>query len=65
MVKYYKMMIKEEKISRNGNEESVKIPEPCIMVIFGASGDLTKRMLMPSLYKIYSENLLPNNVTVI
>ena len=27
-----------------------RIPEPCAMVIFGASGDLTKRKLLPALY---------------
>jgi glucose-6-phosphate 1-dehydrogenase len=26
-----------------------RIPEPCIVVIFGASGDLTKRKLLPAL----------------
>ena len=27
-------------------------PEPCAMVIFGASGDLTKRKLVPALYTL-------------
>ena len=27
-------------------------PEPCVMVIFGASGDLTKRKLFPALYSL-------------
>ncbi|MBK8551209.1 MAG: glucose-6-phosphate dehydrogenase [Ignavibacteria bacterium] len=35
------------------------------MVIFGASGDLTKRMLMPALFQLYCEKLLPENFTVI
>lgn len=46
------------------DELKEKMPEPCIMLIFGASGDLTKRMLIPSLYKLYGENLLPKNFTV-
>jgi len=33
--------------------------EPCIMVIFGASGDLTKRLLMPALYNLACDGLLP------
>ncbi|MBL8008439.1 MAG: glucose-6-phosphate dehydrogenase [Ignavibacteria bacterium] len=41
-----------------------RIPDPCLMVIFGASGDLTKRMLIPSLYKLFGERLLPENFTV-
>ncbi len=32
-----------------GNE---RIPEPTIIVIFGASGDLTKRKLLPALYHL-------------
>lgn len=42
-----------------------KIPEPCIMVIYGASGDLTKRMLIPSLYQLYIEKSLDKKFTVI
>lgn len=44
---------------------SEKIPEPCIMVIFGASGDLTNRMLIPSLYQLYKDKLLNENFTVV
>ncbi|MBJ7450223.1 MAG: glucose-6-phosphate dehydrogenase [Parachlamydiales bacterium] len=36
-----------------------KTSEPCIMVIFGATGDLTARKLMPALYNLNRENLLP------
>lgn len=45
--------------------ETEKIPESCIMIIYGASGDLTKRMLIPSLFKLYAENMLPENFTVV
>ena len=31
----------------------------CLMVIFGASGDLTKRLLMPALYNLLCDGLLP------
>lgn len=58
-------MEKEKIISLNGNNEQQKIPDPCIMIIFGASGDLTKRMLIPSLFKLYNEKLLPENFTVV
>ena len=27
-------------------------PDPCVVVIFGASGDLTKRKLLPALYHL-------------
>jgi glucose-6-phosphate 1-dehydrogenase len=32
---------------------------PCALVIFGAGGDLTRRLLMPSLYNLAQEHLLP------
>ncbi|MBA3366184.1 MAG: glucose-6-phosphate dehydrogenase, partial [Actinobacteria bacterium] len=36
-----------------------RTPEPCAMVIFGASGDLTKRKLLPALYSLAYRRLLP------
>ena len=39
--------------------------EPCALVIFGASGDLTKRKLVPSLYNLASYHLLPANFSII
>jgi len=34
-------------------------PEPCAMVIFGASGDLTRRKLVPALYQLAVDDQLP------
>src|SRR5262249_55900067 len=42
-----------------------RIPEPATMVIFGASGDLTKRKLLPALYSLTRERLLPGRFAVI
>lgn len=39
--------------------------EPCVLVIFGAGGDLTKRLLAPSLYNLKKENRLPDEFSVI
>ena len=39
--------------------------EPCIMVIFGAGGDLTKRLLMPALYNLQLDGLLPKKFALI
>jgi glucose-6-phosphate 1-dehydrogenase len=39
--------------------------EPCVMVIFGASGDLTKRLLVPALYNLACDGLLSENFAVI
>ncbi len=59
------MITDENILSADGQMEKEKIPDPCIMVIFGASGDLTKRMLIPSLFKLYAENFLHKNFTVL
>ncbi len=42
-----------------------KVPDPCVVVIFGASGDLTVRKLMPSLFSLASEELLPESFAVV
>ena len=39
--------------------------EPCALVIFGASGDLTKRKLLPSLYNLASYHLMPADFSII
>src|ERR1700752_3684401 len=42
-----------------------RIPEPGIIVIFGASGDLTKRKLLPALFHLEQSNLLPKNFAIV
>ena len=42
-----------------------RTPEPCVMVIFGASGDLTKRKLLPAVYTLFQEHLVPQNFSVV
>jgi glucose-6-phosphate 1-dehydrogenase len=44
---------------------SARTPDPCALVIFGASGDLTRRKLMPALYALASQGNLPVGFTVI
>jgi len=39
--------------------------EPCAVVIFGASGDLARRKLIPALYRLVQERLLPAEFAVI
>jgi glucose-6-phosphate 1-dehydrogenase len=39
--------------------------ESCVMVIFGASGDLTKRKLVPALWSLYQSRVLPEPFAVI
>jgi hypothetical protein len=38
---------------------------PCAIVIFGAAGDLTKRLLMPALYNLAHTNLLPKDFAIV
>jgi glucose-6-phosphate 1-dehydrogenase len=40
-------------------------PEPCLMVIFGASGDLAHRKLMPALYSLAYRHLLPERFAIV
>jgi glucose-6-phosphate 1-dehydrogenase len=40
-------------------------PESCVLVIFGASGDLTQRKLMPALYALAFRRLLPERFAVV
>jgi glucose-6-phosphate 1-dehydrogenase len=42
-----------------------RTPEPCTMVIFGASGDLTRRKLLPALYNLFVDGLLPARFAVV
>lgn len=42
-----------------------RTPDPLIIVIFGASGDLTQRKLVPSLYALKKDNLLPPEITIV
>src|SRR6202042_2919601 len=39
--------------------------DPCVMVIFGAAGDLTARMLIPALYNLARANLLSKEFAVL
>ena len=42
-----------------------EIPRPTGFIIFGASGDLTARKLIPSLFGLFEKNLLPSNFYII
>src|SRR5919199_863337 len=39
--------------------------EPCVVTIFGATGDLTKRKLVPALYSLAQQRLLPAEFAVL
>jgi glucose-6-phosphate 1-dehydrogenase len=58
------LKISPEDLSKvpTGNE---RIPEPTIIVIFGASGDLTKRKLLPALFHLEQHGLLPEEFAIV
>ena len=42
-----------------------RVPEPCAVTIFGASGDLTQRKLMPALYCLAVNRFLPDRFGIV
>jgi glucose-6-phosphate 1-dehydrogenase len=42
-----------------------RTPEPCVIVIFGASGDLAHRKLLPALYALAYRSLLPDKFAIL
>lgn len=42
-----------------------RIEQPLLLVVFGASGDLSKRKLLPALYSLAYQNLLPSVFTIV
>ncbi len=47
------------KRARRGNGAEQRNADPCTMVVLGASGDLSRRKLMPALYQMAKDELLP------
>src|SRR5215470_2957784 len=41
------------------------VPQPCVLVIFGAAGDLSWRKLLPALYNLNVDGVLPSNFAVV
>src|ERR1700726_3442433 len=42
-----------------------KKPDPCCIVIFGVTGDLAHRLVIPSLYNLAANDLLPDNFCIV
>src|SRR5437899_1506514 len=42
-----------------------QLAPPCAMVIFGAAGDLTKRLVVPALYNLVSAKRLPDGFKLV
>src|ERR1051325_10971370 len=52
-------------MSSNLPETDAHVAPPCVMVIFGAAGDLTKRKLIPALYNLKHSKLLSDQFAVL
>jgi glucose-6-phosphate 1-dehydrogenase len=44
---------------------SPRVPQPHVFVVFGATGDLTRRKLLPAVYRLFRDGLLPDAFAVV
>jgi glucose-6-phosphate 1-dehydrogenase len=51
-------------VEKRGLRRGVPI-DPCVVVVFGASGDLARRELMPALFELFRQRLLPDAFAVV
>src|SRR5215510_10112754 len=56
--------VEERATSPAAQRQAAKAP-PCTLVIFGAGGDLTKRLLMPAIYNLSKAKLLSDKFAII
>jgi len=53
------------RIEQSPAQETLQPVDPCTVVIFGGSGDLARRRLIPALYNLLLDGLLPSNYIVL
>jgi glucose-6-phosphate 1-dehydrogenase len=53
------------KDTKQSEPARAELADSCVMVIFGATGDLTKRKLIPALYNLAKDKLLPSNFAIV
>ena len=58
-------MAKTAEVVQSPSRRQAKPADPCAMVIFGATGDLTKRLVMPALYNLSRTKVLPEHFALI
>src|ERR1700693_3552361 len=47
------------------NRHKAMLPGPCVMVIFGGAGDLSWRKLLPAIYNLNVDGVLPSHFAVV
>ena len=57
--------VSPEDVKQAASQAQERIPEPGVVVIFGASGDLTKRKLLPALFHLEQGKLLPEHFRIV
>src|SRR5215211_3424407 len=57
--------VKRHDRAENRTSELFRVQEPMTVVIFGASGDLSKRKLIPALYQLQNAGYLPDRYAVV
>ena len=57
--------IDDPNADENPTSEQAPMAPPCAMVIFGAAGDLTKRLVVPALYNLVTAGRLPNGFQLV
>jgi glucose-6-phosphate 1-dehydrogenase len=57
--------VSPEDVRQAASQVHERIPEPSVAVIFGASGDLTKRKLLPALFHLEQAGLLPEQFRIV
>src|SRR5262245_60061964 len=58
-------MVTTEAQPATGRPRTGRVADPCVMVIFGVGGDLTRRKLIPALYNLASQQLLSREFAVV
>ena len=56
-------MVLDFLVGQTGGEKSL-VPQPCLLVIFGGDGDLSWRKLLPAVYNLNVDGLLPSHFAV-
>ena len=47
------------------NHPGTQTPEPVAIVIIGATGDLSQRLLFPALYRLFSEGAIAGSLAIV
>ncbi len=58
-------MEKTTPLYKTVNSCEIEVPKPCCLVIFGALGDLARRKLLPSLYRLHLSGMLPEKFFIL